>query len=119
MEAAKAVDAHGLFKGHVIQASDADQAYTQALLGDEVPGRGAVNCKVKTEAWVRLPPEARPKSWATLGLRDPVVPLIKALYGHPDAGGYWEAHSEKHLREVGFEPVFNWPSVFHHKARDM
>ena len=25
MEAAKAVDAHGLFKGHVIQASDADQ----------------------------------------------------------------------------------------------
>ena len=62
MEAAKAVDAHGLIKGHAIQASDADQAYTQALLGDEVPGRGAFDCKAKTETWVRLPPEARPKA---------------------------------------------------------
>ena len=49
-------------------------------------------------------------------MRDPVVPRVKALYGHSDAGGNWEAHCEKHLREVGFEPVFNWPSVFHHKA---
>ena len=104
MEAAKAVDAHGFLKGHVIQASDADQAYTQALLGDEVPGRGTIDYKVKTETWVRLPPEARPKSWANLALRDPVVPLVRALYGHPDAGGYWEAPCEKHLREVGFEP---------------
>ena len=79
MEAAKAVDAHGLVKGHVIQASDADQAYTQALLGDEVPGRGTIDYKVKTETWVRLPPEARPKSWANLTLRDPVVPLVRAL----------------------------------------
>lgn len=74
MEAAKAVDAHGFLKEHVILASDADQAYTQALLGDEVPGRGTIDCKVKTEGWVRLPPEARPKSWANLSLRDPVVP---------------------------------------------
>ena len=41
MEAAKAVGAHGLIKGHAIQASDADQAYTRASLGDEVPGRGS------------------------------------------------------------------------------
>ena len=40
MEAAEAVDAHGLIKGHVIQASVADQASTQAMLGDEVPGKG-------------------------------------------------------------------------------
>ena len=105
MEAAEAVDAHGLLKGHVIQASDADQAYIQASLGDEVPGRGAFSCKVKTATWVRLPPEAQPTHWATSGMRDPVVPLVKA-------------HCEKHLREVGFEPVFNWPSVFHHKAKN-
>ena len=83
METAKAVDAHGLIKGHVIQASDADQAYTQALLGDEVPGWGTIDCKVKTETWVRLPPEARPKSWAKEGRRDPVVPLAKALLRTP------------------------------------
>ena len=23
------------------------------------------------------------------------------------------------MREIGFEPVFNWPSVFFHKARDL
>ena len=109
MEAAEAVDAHGLQKGHVIQASDADQAYTQALLGDEVPGRGIVDCKVKTETWVRLPPEARPISWANSNFRDPVVPLIRALYGHPDAGGYWEAHCEKHLREVGLSQYLTGP----------
>ena len=119
MEAAKAVNAHGLLKGHVIQASDADQAYTQALLGDEVPGRGNIVYKVKTETWERLPPEARPDAWANLIMRDPVVPLVRALYGHPDAGGYREAHYEKHLREIGFEPVFNWPSVFYHKARNL
>ena len=54
-----------------------------------------------------------------MDLRDPVVPLVKALYGHPDAGGYWEAHRGNHLREVRFGPVCNWPSVFFHKARNL
>ena len=32
MEAARAADAYGLFPGHAIQQSDAEQAYTQAWL---------------------------------------------------------------------------------------
>ena len=41
MEAARAADAYGLFPGHAVQQSDAEQAYTQAWL------RG-------TETWIRL-----------------------------------------------------------------
>ncbi len=37
-----------------------------------------------------------------------------ALYGHPDAGGYWEKHCEKHLLSVGFTPVSEWRSCFWH-----
>ena len=45
---------------------------------------------------------------------DPVRPCIKALYGHPDAGGYWEKHCEKHLKKCGFVVVPDWRSVFWH-----
>ena len=35
-----------------------------------------------------------------------LCPLILSLYGHPDAGGYWEKHCETHLGKVGFTPIF-------------
>jgi len=48
-------------------------------------------------------------------MKYPVVPLIKALYGHPD-GGYWEKHCEKHLLEVvGFVPIREWRSCYWHE----
>ena len=47
---------------------------------------------------------------------DPVVPLVRALYGHPDAGGYWEQHCDKHLRKVGFKPANEgWPGLYVHE----
>ena len=68
--------------GHDMQQADAVQAYIQAELSG-------------TPTWVSLPPEARPKAadgsdlWSSLGISDPVVPLVKALYGHPKAGDMW------------------------------
>ena len=44
----------------------------------------------------------------------PVVRLEQALYGHPDAGTYWEEHCDKHCRAVGFEPIQDWPSCYWH-----
>ena len=44
----------------------------------------------------------------------PVVRLLRALYGHPDAETYWEVHCDKAVREVGFEPIQNWPSCYFH-----
>ena len=72
MEAAKAMDLVSLFPGHSAQQSDATQAYTQATLEG-------------TPTWVRLPVHEWPASWK--GMKDPVVPLKLALYGHPDSGG--------------------------------
>jgi len=102
MGAAKAADCYGLLPGNHVMQADADMAYTQATLGG-------------TPTWVRLPKEQWPKEWHDRGYKDPVCPLIRALYGHPDAGGYWEKHCEAHLLKCGFEPVKEWRSCFWHE----
>ena len=99
MEAAKAIDFMSLLDGFDAEQSDATQAYTQA----ELKG---------TPTYVRLPRHEWPESWSKM--KDPVVPLRLALYGHPDAGGYWEKHCETALHELGFEPVKEWKSCFYH-----
>ena len=83
MEAAKAADAYGMFPGHEIEIADGESAYTQALLGG-------------TPTWVRIPDEQWPEHWKGK-YTEPVCPMILALYGHPDAGGYWEQHCHKAL----------------------
>eukprot|EP00971_Amphidinium_carterae_P238554 4735594-Amphidinium_carterae.1 len=84
-------------------ASDAEMSYIQATLQG-----------IKT--WVRLPKDQWPAAWRRM--RDRVCPLVRALYGHPDAGGYWERHCEKQVRSVGFVPVPKWNSVFYHPQQD-
>jgi hypothetical protein len=47
----------------------------------------------------------------------PVVPLKKALYGHPDSGTMWEQHCDKHVTSVGYKPMGEeWPSCYFHSA---
>ena len=65
-----------------------------------------------TPSWFCLPRERWPAAWK--GMRDHVCPLILALYGHPDAGGYWEKHCEERLLRVGFKNVSDWRSVYWH-----
>ena len=80
-----------------MQQADARQAYVRSELGG-------------TDTWVELPKELQPESWA--GFRRPVCRLLMALYGHPDAGGYWEREFFKIATAGGFEPVDSWRSVF-------
>ena len=45
----------------------------------------------------------------------PVVRLVKAWHGHPDAGTFWEQHCDESVRSMGFQPVGEeWPSVYTH-----
>ena len=104
MQASKAADTYGLFEGHDIQQADARQAFTQSKLGG-------------TPTWVRLPKEAWPESWR--GMIDPVCPLLLALYGHPDAGGYWEQHCEAHVLSKGFISIPAWRSCYWHPERKL
>ena len=76
LEASKNVDAYGLFPRHALQKADGEQAYIQAPLGGITGG---------TKTWARLPRERWPEHFK--GLRDPVVPVLKAIYGHPESGG--------------------------------
>ena len=47
---------------------------------------------------------------------NPLVPLVLALYGHPDSGGLWEQHLNTQLGSVGWRQVLPemWQSVFYH-----
>ena len=47
------------------------------------------------DIWIRLPRHKWPKSWSSM--EDPVVPLVRNLYGHPLAGLLWERQFEKVL----------------------
>ena len=100
MDASRAVDAYGCFRGNSVTLADAVQAYVQAVL------KG-------TETWIILPPEQRPAGWSKF--RTPVVRLRLALYGHPDSGTFWEEHCDEQVKKVGFRPVGpEWPSAYVH-----
>ena len=86
--------------------ADAKQAYVQAYL----------DTKVKT--WVRLPPEYWPEDWHGK-YKDPVVPLVKALYGHPDAGGMWERHAHERITRLGYQPIDQWNSCYFDPQRQL
>ena len=78
----KSADAWGSLPGHSIQQADAESAYTQA------PFSGM------TDTYVRLPENRWPSWWKEKfpNLKNPVCRLRRALYGHPEAGAYWEQH---------------------------
>ena len=86
-------------------------AYTQALMGTTVksnkPGHAdeGLECKVNVTTLVRLPHDCGPDWWKSKGFKGPVAPMERALYGHPDAGGYWEQRCDTILRGKGFQPV--------------
>ena len=102
MEAAKALDAMGSLPGYSVKNGDARGAYTQALL-------------LGTETWVTLPENRWPERWKGKFNR-PVVKLVLALYGHADAGGFWEAHCEEKLKSIGFTSLAEeWQGVFWHE----
>ncbi len=105
MDAAKALDCFGSFPGYTVKTGDAKGAYTQALL-------------LGAETWVTLPENRWPKHWKGKFHR-PVVRLVLALYGHADAGGFWEAHCEEKLLSIGWTRLAEeWQGVFWHIIHD-
>ncbi len=88
----------GGLPGYRVKTGDVRGVYTQPLL------RGA-------EAWVTLTEKRWPKQWRDK-FRKPVVRLILALYGHADAGGFWEEHCEEQLMSIGFKRLAEeWQGV--------
>ena len=101
-DASRWADYYGCLPGNDVQMADAIQAYIQAKLSG-------------TPCWVELPDEAWHPSANRHKYRRPVCRLVKALYGHPDAGTMWEQHCHTAVQKVGFKPLGNeWPSLYFH-----
>ena len=106
-ESSRWADMFGCLPGHNVQLADAIQAYIQASLT-------GVAC------WVELPDEAWPPWVNRKNFRRPVVRLIKALYGHPDAGTMWEKHCDQAVKRLGFVPIGpNWPSMYYYSKLNL
>ena len=104
MEASKSADAYGCIEGNHIEIADAEQAYIQA----DMKGK---------DTWIQIPEEDQPKWWKEKYpyMKKPVVKMMKALYGHPDAGSYWEQKADEQAKKVGFREIEDWPSTYYHR----
>ena len=102
MEAAKLLDAFGSQPGFSKAQADAIQAYIQALFTG-VP------------TWLTLPRNRSPEHWEK-EFWQPMVPLVLALYGHPDSGGIWENHLNSRINKEGWKQILPdvWQSIFYH-----
>ena len=99
MEASRIADIYGCFEGNTVQGRDVEQAYLQA----EMEG---------PPVYISLPREL----WTDKmkAMRDPVVRLEKALYGHKHSGVFWQRYCKEQVEAAGFTPVSeNWPCVFY------
>ena len=103
MEAAKLLDAFGSQPGFSKQQADAIQAYIQALFTG-VP------------TWLSLPRNRWPRDWEKKCWQ-PMVPMLLALYGHPDSGGIWENHLSGRVVKQGWKQILPdiWHSIFQHQ----
>ena len=85
--------------GTVLQG-DVESAYLQADLGGKA-------------TWLRLPKSLRHKlPEHARNMSDPVVRLLKALYGHPRAGGDWDHHFTQLLKGGGWNLIEDEKSLF-------
>ena len=82
MTAAKVMDIISRLLGCVGQAADAISAYTQVKMEDTHKLLKIPKSKCP-DSWIRLPRHKWPKSWSSM--EDPVVPLVRNLYGLPIA----------------------------------
>lgn len=106
MQAGKSVVYYACFLCHCCRQSDADHAYVQVWLK-------------LTETWIDLPREALSSEWFDDDGRplyeQPVIRLLRALYGHPGAGTFSEQHCDNTcVKQIGFEPVDTWHSCHYH-----
>ena len=87
MEAAKLLDAFGLRPGFSKAQADVIEAYIQGLF-------------TGLPTWLSLPSSLWPEHWEK-EFWQPMVPLVLALYEHPDSGGIWENHLNSRISKEG------------------
>ena len=90
--------AWGAVKGHKTSVADAVKAYVQADLNSVNP------------TYIEIPSYLCGSRWRNI--KRPVSRLLKALYGHPEAGAHWERHLAQIIRSMGGQVLPAHPSCF-------
>ena len=65
-----------------------------------------------TATWITLPKHRQPTWWNKY--RRPVCKMLLNLYGHPDAGGFWEDWCDGKVTKTGFRGIEHWRSCYGH-----
>ena len=99
----KLVDVIAHFPGCKGEIRDASGAYTQIKMKDAAILLGMEDYPT---TWIVLPRSQWSPGWEKI--RDPVVPLLVNLYGHPIAGLLWEKGRDDIIIDLGFERVPGW-----------
>ena len=110
MNTVRAALAIAALRGFTPKVRDATQAYIQAVI--DKAGR--------PRTWVRLPKAWWPDHWYdTSGVPlyyDPVVVLVRALYGHPESGALWDRHLRVILVRLRWRRVESHPGLYVHEV---
>ena len=123
MASTKFLDVIARLPGNKGEDADAVGAYPQLLMSEAAELLGV---DVIPETWVSLPTNHRPSKhfhpelmelWK--GIKDPVCPMLRNLYGHPLAGLLWEKGSQKRIMSCGFERVKGWESLYVHREQQL
>ena len=107
LDAGKMADAYGSLPGNKLMSADAQQAYIQALMAGLIP------TFVLMPNELRNHPDSPVPKWDTKTKY--LMPLNRALYGHPAAGVMWEQHCDTQLKICGFREITankEWPSCY-------
>ena len=96
--------AYTAVKGSQLFQSDCVKAYVQALMSG-------------TPTYIRLPKAWWPAHWVGK-FRDPLCKLLRALYGHPDAGNLWADKIGDELKRLQFVEPEGWTATYVLNADD-
>ena len=101
---ARTAVAYAAAVGGGVEAADAEAAYIQSEL-------------VGTPTFCILPPEwvsymSKEVQQAAAHMRMPVFRMLRSLYGHPQAGKFWEDHLVKVLESQGWRAIEGMKSCY-------
>jgi hypothetical protein len=102
MSCIRSVIAYGHLTGGEVSQADAEQAFIQPLLADDI------------RMYIFIPPDMWSDKMRMLskGIVNPVFRLRRPPYGWSRSGNIWGTHLAESLGQLGWKPVDGWSQTF-------
>ena len=98
LEEGRLIDLHAAINGFSVESADVESAYIQEPWPDDWPRHYVI---IPAELWKFLPEDLRPAP----GMRNPVWPMKKCIYGHPASGHVFVTSFLSFLEERGWKAI--------------